>query len=273
MNDIVPSCIEDSTVQIGIERGLRRLEAHGTGTLINVGEYFFLVTAAHVLSTAYNGNHGLIAIARDYVQILGPGAVATKKAFDVGLIHLADLSVEQLRETKKFLNLHDVSIKTNLENAIFCLYGYPAATSKPVDLKAPDGPFESTATQLITHEYDGTTDGLPNYNPDIHLLLRAQNVADSEGNQSMNARTSHKVPFLQGLPGISGCSVWKIAEKGNRKGAWGEVEPRLIAVETAVYRATSTIKSTRWTCVVGLIQGMFPDLKPVIALHEQRFIS
>lgn len=232
-----------------------------------------MVTAAHVLSAAHEHNHGLIAISRDYVQILGPGAISNENAFDVGVIHLADQSVEQLKETKKFLNLHDVSTNASLENAIFCLYGFPAATSKPVDLKSQDGPFESATAQLITQEYHGATDGLPNYDPNIHLLLRAQNVADSEGNQRMTARTGYKIPFLQGLPGISGCSIWKIAEKGNRKGAWEEVEPRLIAVETAVHQPTSTIKSTRWISVISLIQGMLPELKPVIALHEQRFIS
>lgn len=232
-----------------------------------------MITAAHVLSAAHDHNHGLIAISRDYVQILGPGAIATENAFDVGVIHLADQSVEQLKETKKFLNLQDVSINTNLESAIFCLYGYPAATSKPIDIKSHDGPFESTGLQLITDEYELVTEGLTNYDPDVHLLLKAQNVADSDGNRRMTARTGYQIPFLQGLPGISGCSVWKIAEKGDRKGAWTEVEPRLIAVETSVHPTKSIIKSTRWKVVIGLIQGMFPDLKPDIALHEQRLIS
>ncbi|MBW1740578.1 MAG: hypothetical protein JRJ42_05500 [Deltaproteobacteria bacterium] len=115
-----------STVAIVLIDG-EELHQFGTGTLLSVADQPFIVTAAHVIKTAYEYNKSLCVPGEDrsFVQLpatwvcSAEGQYGTSEdPFDIAVLKLDPVTADRLRG-KSFLRLNDVSLTNDLATGIF----------------------------------------------------------------------------------------------------------------------------------------------------------
>lgn len=244
----------------------------GTGTLFEVADERFLITAAHVLSeSAGTVLRDILLVNRDRtatVALEDPTLLSRGGRLDpdVAIVHLRPDTATRLQEVGGFTFLgpdHLWGPRTvAAAGALVC--GYPAALSPPSpDLRC------LRPTALMTGPYMGNTDGLPfEYTPGTHVLLELRDHGWAPGAAQ---------PWPEDVPrldGISGCSVLVIGvspeqqERGRRE---GRVEPifcpdaglKLIGVEVGVFPRRGMIRATGWVFVAQIIGARCPWLQPV----------
>jgi hypothetical protein len=74
-------------------------------------------------------------------------------------------------------------------------------------------------------------------------------------------------PFPKELRGVSGGSVWRIAES-TEDIEKGTARPKLVAVENAIYHKNKCIKATWWKAVDYLFRTTMPSLVPSLDLYR-----
>ena len=267
-NYLVPDKIWDSTVSLAIVHNEAELHQFGTGTLLRVGDYYFVVTAGHVVRQASENNRALLIPTnqRPFIQL--QGGYCSDDGQDIGVIQLTPSNADQLHG-KSFLQLLDVAFDDDLASGTFGIFGYPGRLAQP---GTPNNsqmilqPF-----QYITYAFDGAVDALGNYDRKLHLLLKADAIAaeDSNGNAfAILDRQGSPLEFPSDLGGISGCSVWMLGSSDKSTSDLGKKYPKVVAVQTAVYPDSRIIKATRWICVSTLLWQAFPELRPVLQLSR-----
>lgn len=283
INDIassqIPSLAWDCTVPIVIAHE-GSVHHFGTGTLFRISDYFFLITAGHVIKQACaNGKTVGIGGSEDgkFIALIGDTLVSAASQYgtsadplDIGVHRLARTAVDRL-QNKQFLILDNIDFDDQSPTAVFCIFGYPGIWSLPSS--TADEAVRYKALQLTTYRYDRDTSTLDEYQEGLHLLLdaRLDQITNHDATPvDFNDRHDQPIPFPRGLAGISGCSVWRIGDLKTPFDRWKTVKPHLVAVQTGVYHNKSVIKATRWVAVSTLIHGAFPELRPAMELWRVR---
>jgi len=270
----VPPKAWQSTVAIVIVCGTE-LRQFGTGILLRIADQSFIVTAGHVIKDARKSQNSLCITCSNcsFVQVHGTWICSaegqygtTKDPFDVAVLPLDSAVVAKLSD-KSFLRLDDISFIDELSDGIFCLFGYPALWSQPsvnTDQHLSLKPFQYT-----TYAFDGSTNALDGYQSRFHLLLSADLLGstDIDGKQiRFRDRRGLSARFPGDLGGISGCSVWMIGDVKRPIQEWKREHPRIVGVQTGVYRERQIIKATRWVAVSTLLYEAFPELRSSMML-------
>lgn len=266
----IPHGAWESTVVIVIANP-PRLHLLGTGTLFQIADSCFVVTAAHVLADAHLAGKTIgISTGSGFVATGGDWIVSTSgdfqdEQFDIAVFRLPESSIARLRG-KRFLRLSDVSFQIP-ERAVFTLFGFPGMWSLPIlgeSDKLIFKPLEFTATT-----FDDKGKNLRGYNPRYHLLMDAPSdyltLEDGTPTRLMDRAGEDVSSIAQALGGISGCGVWMIGDLGKPISQWGNSKP-IVAVETSMYSDSLAIRATKWCAVTTLIYEAFPDLRPAINL-------
>lgn len=247
-----------SSVAILIERGAS-LHVHGTGTLVRIEEESFLVTARHVIERATGQNLLITGSNSEIVPLVGEAILSDVEQFDVAAIPLTSSVTDRLQDAT-FLRLDHMLFEMKQMVGLYAIFGFPEIMAF-----YEKGSLTITRFHLVTPLFDGEAGGLENHHPKYHLLLGAklEEVKSIDGKpMTFRYREGVSAQFPKELTGISGCSVWKIAETPadlRRKDSEGA---RLVAVETGVYK--ECIKATRWKAVTSMIGEAMPALRPVI---------
>lgn len=269
----VPRFAWDSVVPLLVRRG-ERLCAHGTGTLFTVGRESFIVTAGHVIRTANDDNLSIYAStpATDFVQLVCPRICSAENQygssedpFDVAVFHLNSELLTRF-EGGRFLRVSDVRFDLNVEFGVFTAFGYPAIWTQP-NRQAPSV-LNAKAFEFTTYTYEGSTRALGGFEQRFHLALNATlDESRDENAQSVQFTYANGVRarFPADLAGVSGCPVWHIGDRRAKLDEW-TAEPRLVAVQTAVYPDKGVMKATRWIAVTTLLNDAFPQLRPVFKI-------
>ncbi|WP_077025400.1 hypothetical protein [Fuerstiella marisgermanici] len=189
---------------------------------------------------------------------------------DVAIYHLPQDSVERL-DGKTFLRVDDIEFDDQPDTAVYTLFGYPAiwaSTSTDTNTSVQLKPL-----QFTTYRFDGVTDGLGNYQDELHILLSgsSHDITDPDG-QPVNYTklNGDAAQFPRDLGGISGCSVWRIGDLQTSIEDWAVEKSRIVGVETSVYPSRNAIKASRWVAVSTLIHEAYPELRPAMNLWRQR---
>ena len=162
----------------------------------------------------------------------------------------------------------DVSFANDLASVYFVVLGFPGmwSTTSYDDAEI----VELKLLQYGTGAFGGSKAGLEGYSEASHFLLDAKHdeLFDQDGN-AMSFRTRQGFPATMpgDMAGISGGSVWAIADMRTPVQAWSKSNPRLVGVETGVYRGSRAIKVTRWSAIASLLHAAFPDLRPVLTMY------
>lgn len=270
----VPALCEKSTVAILRIQGSATVPL-GTGTLLRIADRCFVVTAAHVVRHAYEWASGL-AVTGDAGKIVETpshwlcspmdSAEPDKGLGDVAVYALTESQTQEL-EGKEFVRLGDVGLESDLNKGLFRLVGYPQMFCEPSSDETQKVLLGSLTFATTVHR------GKPritDYDPDVHFLLDAidQNLVDRQGQKaSLHGRQQAVVKLTDGLPGISGCGVWRIGNSRTALEEWKQEDAALVGVAISTYSESEVIKVTRWKFVGKLIYAGFPDMRGPLKLQ------
>jgi len=259
LNGMVPERAHSSAVILFAARSAeRQLVPFGTGSLFAIADRRFIVTAAHVHEDAEKqGFDFLCATTRKgKFTPLHRGVWGVMHKFDVAIFELNSKNAEDLDENV-FLSLADVALDVDLTSGLFAIFTVPACWSES-SFDDQSGPVKAKALQFVTTPYEGDVGLLADFNPTVHIALGAN---DEHLRNHDGLKISWPDRLGGFLPGISGCAIWKIADK-YRPNARPEPDvARVVGVETGVYSGPGVIKGTRWDAVGSLIQQGYPELR------------
>ncbi len=272
LNSLIPPKAWESSVSLVIAHEYEKeLHQFGTGTLLKIADDTFLVTAAHVVTQAYEHDKALcVATGNSFTQVYGNWRCsAGSDPFDVAVLRLPADVTSKMREVS-YLRLQDVEFSADLSKSVFCLFGYPNRLSTP---STPYTTMRLKPFQYMTYDYEGETNTLGGYQERYHLLLDGQEEGEDFDGQAARFydRNGHPLQFPKDLGGISGCSVWKIVNRDRPLSEWGQYRPKLVAVQTGVYSDRKVIKATRWVAVSTLLHEAYPELRPALKLSRVEY--
>lgn len=269
-----PIRVASSTVAIvGSRSGnVRHL---GTGTLLAVANEKFIVTAAHVLSTAKeqeltvaispaSGGVFTAVTARDWVVTANDGL---EDPHDIALYRLDNRELGRLDKVE-FVRIVDICFDRNLSSAYFVVCGFPAIWS--TTSHSDDDEMKAKLLQYGTYPFKGSVSALAGFDSERHILLDAApgDVLDHNGDSfRFRTRSGYPANMPGDLAGISGCSVWRIGDLGVPVSEWDIGSAQIVGVQTGVFKSVRAIKATRWNSVTTLLYAAFPDLRAAIDIY------
>jgi hypothetical protein len=230
----------------------------GTGTLFRVADVSFLVTASHVTENARERGYQLA------VCDAAPGAPGIPlygrwhghTNFDVAVWELPSDVVNEL-PNRMFLTVHHADrANRRPKNGVYYVHGYPDLLTNvnTAEQKVSLMPFTYAAGI-----YKGETSGLPDYDPQLHLLLDT-NKEDVRRVDEGNA------PIPSRFNGMSGCSIWQAYYEGLSSKHWTTNDAVVVAVQTGVYKGGTVVRGTRWWVVDQIIRHNYPELAGPLAI-------
>lgn len=272
INSLVPDAVVKSTVAVLGSHG-GAIRPIGSGTLLAVGEEFFVLSAAHVLrqaaeqqltvGVAHDGQ--ITACTRDW--ILSEPADARHDLHDIALYMLTAEEAARF-SSSYFVLLGDVSFLADFSNSYFVICGFPALWTTALAASDPS-PVKSKLLLMGMDGFSGSTAGLDGFDSERHFLLRAtwSDIYEALTGQParFRSRMGHHVDFPGGLQGISGCSVWRMGDLRVPPRFWGR--PKLVGVETAVYEKVGAMRATRWNSVTTILRAAFPSTRPTLRMY------
>jgi hypothetical protein len=98
----------------------------------------------------------------------------------------------------------------------------------------------------------------------MHFLVDADlsETRTSDGKlMEFRSRSGRDAEFPRELGGVSGGSVWKLADNPQDIGKRGPASARIVGVLTGVYEMTTFIVATRWSAVLEMLRDAIPDLR------------
>lgn len=268
----VPPLVDQSAVAILRTNGTST-SAHGSGTLFQVADRGFVVTAAHVARQALDSGWGLaITGAKEIVPLPGDwlcspqiGDQPDRRVGDLALYALSDDQMSGLKG-RGFVRLSNTALQADVSHGFFLLLGFPVmfcdpSTNDTQKVSLGTFRFATTAARGAQH--------LDDFHDDVHFLLDAKDetLVSAQGEPtSLRGRLGVRVRLVDGVPGISGCSVWRIGKPKTSPGRWTQDDAVVVGVVTGVYPNNEVIKVTRWKFVTKLIHACFPELRQSLEL-------
>jgi hypothetical protein len=275
----VPSHAWNSTVAIVIAHN-DAVHQFGTGMLFRIADKSFLITAGHVAQKAAANKKTLGISGSDdgtFISLAGEFMVSSEgqygcdeDPFDIAILALPKDSIFRMQK-KTFLLLNDVDFDEQSATGVYAIFGFPSVWSESCS-DAGDT-LKTKALEFIAFRSDRDTAALENYQERLHLLLDASPdyLTTQDGtNAQFLRRDGTEASFPGELGGISGCGVWRIGDLKVPINDWCRSEPRIAAVQTAVYPKRGLIRATRWAAVSTLIYEAFPELRPSLAIYRRR---
>ncbi len=241
------------------DMGAQTMHACASGTLFQIADQHFLVTAAHVFEQAREHFDSRL-FTSDY-RTKSP-TVPLKEcrvhhykhaAIDVAVFELTDLVLSQI-PNRIFLRLADVEFGPDVPKGRYYLYGWPCELTQ-------EDKTEETVTlnsfSFVTQLHTAQVPSVRYYEPEIHVLLSTPTEAGGS------------VPLLGAqmarpgsLSGISGCSLWKACDSDTSAPTWTADDARIVGVQSsAIGTDHSIIKGVRWSAVAAIIWHEYPDLR------------
>jgi len=266
----IPKWAWDATVAIVVARR-PVVYLLGTGSLFQIADCFFVVTAAHVIREAseydrtvgISGDSSFISVHGDWMSSVSD---SEDDSFDVAVYALPSRAVRRLSHFR-FLRVDDVSFDEQSEAGVFTLFGHPGIWSSPS--KEDGETLQLKSLEYTAIAYQGSVNTLIGYDPRYHLLLdaKAQEVTWDNGTRAeFIDRGGRNATFPRDLKGISGCPVWRTVDLNVPPENWQKLPPKLVGVQTGIYQESQVIRVTRWAAVTTLINAAFPELRPAINL-------
>jgi hypothetical protein len=250
-----------STVAILIARGTS-LHVFGSGTLLRIADESLLVTASHVIEKAGAQNLCIIRAGQtrkdDIVPLEAEAILSDSDGLDVAVLRLNPSVVADFAN-KDFLRLDRVCRdKEDLSEAMFAVIGFPEIMSG-----IENGILKFTKFHHIAPAYEGDGFALDGFYPSVHFLVDADpsETRTNDGKpMEFRSRSGDAADFPRQLGGISGGSVWKLADgpKGLAKRAPGSA--RMVGVEIGIFSDTTCMLASRWSSVIGMLRNALPEL-------------
>ncbi len=249
-----------ATVVIAIVQE-REFRVHGSGTLLKIADECLLITASHVIEQANARNLFIVVADKRTKEDLIPleaDAILGNEQIDVAILRLKPQVVDR-REEKAFLRLDSFSYDPDISEAMFAVIGFPTIIMS----SHQSGILSFTKYFHVAPAFEGDTSSLGGYDKKLHFLADADLAEPRMMDGSpmeFRKKSGEHAQFPNELHGISGGSVWKIADNPADAGKREPGSGKMIGVETGVYSGGKCIKATRWSVVIQMIRKALPDL-------------
>jgi hypothetical protein len=224
----------------------------GTGTLFKFCNKYFLITAAHVLTSTEGYDDYLgIPLGKINIDILTfqnctryfPNDDAVRNIYDIGIIQLSEKLGKLLENNYVFLNENNIQYKINREMNIY-ISGFPCSWGKFDESKniILGKPFR------LMSKYKIPTKRYEEYDPKAHILVEYSDMYYTAGNEN------EPVIAEQDLGGISGSSMWSFEDK--QENVWSaEKCLKVIGIQSGVMKA-EYIKGTKWVYMIEAFKNI-----------------
>ena len=258
--------IWNSSVLLLIQRG-QTLSVQGSGTLLRIADQSYLITATHVIEESKDHNLLIVTSAMtgygETLPLAGACLLGDQRLTDVAAIRLSQDIVDRL-DDKLFARLTTFGDSLDLSDAAFAVVGHPELWAYEDKEGHHLAPYHHIATT-----YKGLASSLENYKRERHFLIGADplQMRDLDGTLlEFSYRDGPSAPFPKELKGLSGASVWIIAEASDGFLSAGPDNVRIVGVVTSVYQNSKCIRATLWREVLGMLWDADIDLRPAIDL-------
>jgi hypothetical protein len=249
-----------SIVAIVMQQGARP-SLHGTGTLLQIADRHFVITAGHVIT---GGNSNLFMIPSDSpLKVFFIGEAILADNFDVGVL---ELRLDEARRIPpdRFLRLNQFSADIGTADSLYAVMGFPQMM---FDL-------ENKRVKKFYHVapgWEGDPNKLCGYDDRFHFHIGAA-LDETRGPDGSLIDFTYpgvpvSAPFPQELKGISGGPVWKIADTPSDNHTDAS-QARIVGVECSVFQEPQCIRAVKWGHVINMIAASHPDLLGPIELER-----
>jgi hypothetical protein len=242
-----------------------------TGVFLRIGTDHFVLTASHGIEEAVaNGTRLTMSWDDDenFFVPLTTDQIATSdpETIDVAAIKLSDTAAKALLKRHKPISLIDTARDSLNADGLFLIVGYPrAGTEFP-----QQNPLEPLKEPLLeTLKYLGKRSatrwvgkGLT-YSPWLHIVLGMP-----RDSYRASVGTGELLPIHEEVQGISGCGIWFVADRRQRK-PLASIELsdcKLIAIEHTYDQDAGLVAGTWIDAAIMLIAMKFPETRAAIDL-------
>jgi hypothetical protein len=249
--------------------GTDHLRLIGTGTLIKVGGFHFVVTAAHVVEEVIQAIGGSRTQTDDFYApnpatsrfavLFGELTADRSDKHDIAFVRLADEAINPLAPLR-FLSLSEIDASGGPPPPGWhYVHGYPVVGMVSDKRAGTESAVPFTYSSSL---YEGDPNSFRIYDPALHVMveLNPNTVIEPSGAEGTIPET---------LRGISGSSIWRAHKYSDPRTDWTRANARVLAVQTAVSKLGGSliIRGTRWFVVLALMLRAYPELERVTELH------
>ena len=234
----------------------------GSGVLLKIREYRFLLTAAHVADELANAAICLPSkdLSDPVLQLKDRKSFKTPKIqgkrgddwIDLAVIELERDVADTLATYTRFLTLSDLELNpAHLENGQFAFIGYPG------DRAEKDEAYRTiVATNLpyFTSLHDHQKLPVPEFDENMHIIVDINEPTIKDG-----------IPYgydPANLAGVSGCGLWRISDQNSPIDAMDWRNAKQIGI-IHTYK-DGILFATRMNFGISLIGSFYPDLRAEI---------
>src|ERR1700733_968912 len=223
----IPRWVWDSVVSIVLS-SKKTLYQYATGTLFQVADQRFVVTAAHSirLASGYGKTIGVACGSDSFMSTSGNWICSepfqygsVEDPFDIAVYRIPDESVPRFNQ-QRFIQLSEVSFDV-LSSGIFVLFGYPGIWSVPS--RSDNEKLKIKPLEYMAIGYGGDLSSIEGYQPKLHFLLDADSkgISLADGSRAeLRKSDGSRATFPRDLKGISGCPVWLAGDQRVSVGDW-----------------------------------------------------
>ena len=238
----------------------------GTVIAVNIGEHYFLATAAHVISKDHEFNIVLKKKNALYIDSFLSKYVDDKS--DIGLL---EISKEYKHLIDPWITVSDIctDFDQHIENNVV-VTGYPAQSIVRASREQiTEGYFLETqiCNALCCSSFTWPIKKWPSNGMEIQPLAGRDVFIDYDPGD-MFASDPSKVDITPinsvrcpELPGISGGGIWLPLSESDT--IW-EPKVKLIGIEHSVFKRHGWIRGAHINCWLDLVSEKYPHLKPLI---------
>lgn len=249
-----------------------------TSELLQIGDKFFLLSAAHVFDAHHwppgriplnvtDGTREIFAIGDVTLirsQTKDPVNRFDDDSFDIAVCELPKATADKIASGGRFrfLRLNEIDPWGPLDpRDWFMVFGFPGVDNPPVPITQA---ISSTGFAYACFLYIGERGDIPLTQNEqwavIFLDYNAITTRDDNGN-----------PATPPDPrGMSGAGIWRLAKHGSDMKSWSIKDVKLVGIENSNYSDRHILRGTRIECALQFIYRRYRELQPVLDLHYGR---
>jgi hypothetical protein len=196
-------------------------------------------------------------------------ALTDETTLDVAAIKLLGPTADKLLKRHTPITLSDVAKDCREADGLFLIVGFPKAGMQFREQKWNDPHPHEIETESLKFVCKRSTEGWKNpafnYSPTLHILVGMSTQAISA-----TSGQPEELPGYEGMQGISGCGIWRVADRRSKKSLdhIGLEDCKLVAIEHRYDEKNSLVAGTWIDIGLKNLEESFPETKPVFRLHN-----
>lgn len=242
----------------------------GCGVPVNIGDEYFIATAAHVLDWVLRRQGGLyLSSNRDGGRLISLETCPVNRSafpasqnrqddnFDLCIIRLTEHVVDQTSESLTFVQIDEIEYDDPVNpGSYYFVHGFPMVGFN-LNL------FRRTV------RCESLPYGTISYTGDRGEWAAADNslYVDLDFHPHRNVDDSGRLTKLPAPSGISGCGIWRLSAAGVSRAAWSAANIKLVAIEHRWHDQLHVLRGTKFSYVNQIIANNYPDCLRVMNQH------